>query len=168
MSDPEIKVTDRRMFTPDGRLREEFGHLDEPGAPPSGEVPGEAPGDATAVAEPVVPPPPAPGVTPAGEPETATADSGRARVEIPLPQEGLGTPTFFDLVGVLAEPVLIYLGDAQLPDGSTSENLDMARLYIDLLDLLRQKTAGRLTPQEATFMEDLLYQLRMRYVQKRG
>lgn len=167
MSDPEIKVTDRRMFTPDGRLREEFGHLEDPAASEPEKAPVAKPVEAPTVAE-AAAPPPSPEEAPAAEPQAATADSGRARVEIPLPEEGLGTPTFFDLVGVLAEPVLVYLGDAQLPDGSTSENLDMARLYIDLLDLLRQKTAGRLTPQEATFMEDLLYQLRMRYVQKRG
>jgi hypothetical protein len=44
----------------------------------------------------------------------------------------------------------------------------MARLHIDLLDLLRQKTAGNLTVQESAFLEDLLYRLRVRYVQKRG
>ncbi len=44
----------------------------------------------------------------------------------------------------------------------------MARLHIDLLDVLRQKTAGNLTAQERAFLEDLLYRLRVRYVQKRG
>ena len=44
----------------------------------------------------------------------------------------------------------------------------MARLHIDLLDVLRQKTAGNLTAQESAFLEDLLYRLRVRYVQKRG
>jgi hypothetical protein len=44
----------------------------------------------------------------------------------------------------------------------------MARLHIDLLAVLRQKTAGNLTAQEAAFLEDLLYRLRVRYVQKRG
>jgi hypothetical protein len=44
----------------------------------------------------------------------------------------------------------------------------MARFYIDLLAVLRQKTAGNLTAQEAAFLEDLLYRLRVRYVQKRG
>ena len=69
---------------------------------------------------------------------------------------------------MLAEPVAIYLGDLELPDGESAENLEMARLHIDLLDILRQKTAGNLTAQESTFLEDLLYRLRVRYVQKRG
>ncbi len=61
-----------------------------------------------------------------------------------------------------------YLGDAALPDGQSVENLEMARLHIDMLDVLRQRTAGNLTADELAVLEDLLYQLRMRYVQKRG
>ena len=68
----------------------------------------------------------------------------------------------------MAEPVPIYLGDARLPDGQVATDLEMARLHIDLLDVLRQKTAGNLDPQERAFLEDLLYRLRVRYVQKRG
>ena len=69
---------------------------------------------------------------------------------------------------VLTEPVPFYLGDAALPDGQTMENLEAARLHIDLLDVLRQRTAGNLTAQEQAVLEDLLYRLRVRYVQKRG
>jgi hypothetical protein len=71
-------------------------------------------------------------------------------------------------VAILAEPVSLYLGDARLPDGRTMENLEMARLHIDLLAVLRDKTAGNLTAQELAFLEDLLYRLRVRYVQKQG
>jgi hypothetical protein len=69
---------------------------------------------------------------------------------------------------MLAEPVPIYLGDARLPDGQVATNLELARLYIDLLEILRQKTAGNLDAQERAFLEDLLYRLRVRYVQKMG
>jgi hypothetical protein len=55
-----------------------------------------------------------------------------------------------------------------LPDGQDATNLEMARFYIDLLAVLRQKTAGNLTAQESAFLEDLLYRMRVRYVQKRG
>ena len=70
-------------------------------------------------------------------------------IELPGTPPELGGPTFFDLVAMIAEPVAIYLGDAELPDGRSMENLEMARLHIDLLDVLRQKTAGRLDRQEA-------------------
>lgn len=77
-------------------------------------------------------------------------------------------PSFIDLIAVLAEPISVYLGDVALPDGSSAEDLDAARFHIDLLDLLRQRTAGQTTAQERAVLEDLLYRTRMRYVQKRG
>jgi len=159
MSDPEIKVTDRRMFTADGQLREGYEHLEraeaaEPEPPPARS---ETPPESRAGGERTEP-----------SPAASPGDDRPPRLELPSTPPELGAPTFFDLVSVLAEPVLVYLGEARMPDGSTGEDLDMARLYIDLLDLLRQRTAGRLAPDEATFLEDLLYQLRMRYVQKRG
>jgi hypothetical protein len=73
-----------------------------------------------------------------------------------------------DLVTLLAEPIAVYLGDVEMPDGQSAENLDMARLHIDLLDILRRKTAGNLEVGEARLLEDLLYRCRLRYVQKRG
>lgn len=69
---------------------------------------------------------------------------------------------------MLAEPVPIYLGDVQLPDGSTQEDLELARLHIDLLDVIRQKTLGNLSARESAMLENVLYQLRVRYVQKQG
>lgn len=152
MSRRELKVTDKRMFTADGELREEYRFLEEEAATPAPPEPDPGAEDALAAAE----PPPGP-------------DIGRSPpLEIPGTGPELGAPTFLDLLGFLAEPIPIYLGDAALPTGETNEDLEMARLHIDLLDLLRQKTAGNLTAQEATVLENLLYQFRMRFVQKRG
>lgn len=201
-----VKVTDRRMFTPEGELREEYRDLEgkaeesgddgaesaaaggdarEPAAdrtPPGGagarpvdrgaggpaggrEVPGGAgarpvPGGAGAREVPG-----GAGARPVGGGEESTPRG--APVEIPSSGPG-PQPSFLDLVGLLAEPVPIYLGDAELPDGGSAENLEAARLHIDLLDMLRQKTAGNLTSQESAVLEDVIYRLRMRYVQKRG
>ncbi|HSM50930.1 MAG TPA: DUF1844 domain-containing protein, partial [Thermoanaerobaculia bacterium] len=80
---------------------------------------------------------------------------------------GMG-PSFLDLVGVLAQPIPMLLGDLELPGGEKVENLDEARFYIDMLDVLRQKTMGNLTSQELAVLEDFLYRARLRYVQKRG
>jgi len=157
----EIKVTDKRMFTPDGKLREEYRFLDEKSTAP-----------AAASAEPPAPQPPAapaaetrrPEPPPQREPPRPAEPA--ARVELPPMPPDLGGPSFFDLVAMLAEPVPIYLGDARLPDGESAENLEMARFYIDLMDVLRQKTLGNLAADESAFLEDLLYRLRVRYVQK--
>lgn len=148
--DREIKVTDKRMFTPEGELREEYRFLSEKSTPEA------APPE----------PPPQPEPSRQAEPEPRRA----ATLEMDMDDTGQGFPGggpgLYDLAAMLAEPAAIYLGDAPLPDGQWAENLEMARLHIDLLDVLRQKTAGNLSAQESAFLEDLLYRLRVRYVQK--
>jgi hypothetical protein len=163
----EIKITDKRMFTPEGDLREEYRFLaekstdEEPAENAAAAAPAGRPaGSATA------PPPVAAGPVGSASSAGAPADPS-ARLEIPEPPPGLGA-SLYDLVAMLAEPIAIYLGDVDLPDGQSAENLEMARLHIDLLDVLRQKTAGNLTAHESAFIEDLLYRSRLRYVQKRG
>ena len=157
----ELKVTDKRMFTPEGDLKEEYRFLNEKST-------------STAPAEPAPRPEPpraergpAPRETPREAPLRAPEPPPPA-AELNYPEEPpeMGGPSFFDLVAMMAEPVPIYLGDARLPDGQAATNLEMARLHIDLLEILRQKTAGNLDAQERAFLEDLLYRLRVRYVQK--
>jgi hypothetical protein len=167
----EIKITDKRMFTPEGDLREEYRFLaekstgeksaEEPAAaaPAAAEAPRRS---ADAAASPS--PPPALG---GSAPSAGAHAEPSARLEIPGSPPGLGA-SLYDLVAMLAEPIAIYLGDVDLPDGQSAENLEMARLHIDLLDVLRQKTAGNLSAHESAFIEDLLYRSRLRYVQKRG
>ena len=158
----EIKVTDKRMFQPDGELREEYRFLDEKStSPATAETPSE-PRQPPEIRPEPSPPAPREASGSFAEPDAA------ARVDLLETPPELGGPSFFDLVAILAGPVPIYLGDAPLPDGQDATNLEMARLHIDLLAILRQKTAGNLTAQEAAFLEDLLYRLRVRYVQKRG
>ena len=151
----EIKVTDKRMFTPEGELREEYRFLGEKSTPEAG----------AAEAAPTAPPPqPEP---PRQAPVMELDMEDDPRFDLPGSAPGMG-PSVYDLAAMLAEPAAIYLGDAPLPDGQWAENLEMARLHIDLLDVLRQKTAGNLSAQESAFIEDLLYRLRVRYVQKSG
>lgn len=137
MGDGDIKVTDKRMFTPDGELREEFRSL----------------GDKEAAPEPVA------------EPPVETAEEEKPEIERPDPAE---TQAFLELLSMLAEPAAIFLGDVPLPDGRRTENLDMARMHIDLLEVLKKKTAGNLSMEESSALEDVVYRLQMRYVQKRG
>ena len=154
--DKEIKVTDKRMFTPEGELREEYRFLGEKST---------APAPAAPVVDTAPPPQPEPAPHRPAAMELDMEDD--PRFDMPGSASGMG-PSFYDLAAMLAEPAAIYLGDAPLPDGQWAENLEMARLHIDLLDILRQKTAGNLAAQEAAFLEDLLYRLRVRYVQKHG
>lgn len=173
----DIKVTDKRIFTPDGALREEYRFLDEKST--AVEAGAEAAAAPPAPPTPAAPAPPDPGFSSVPEYDEDPGfgpgpgmgygyePAPGAPLDLPGAPPGLGAPTFFDLAAMLAEPVAVYLGDVPLPDGQDAENLEMARLHIDLLDTLRQKTAGNLTGQEAAFLEDLLYRLKVRYVQKR-
>lgn len=167
----DIKVTDKRMFTPEGELRDEFQHLQR-GEASGAEAEKEGERDRRSEA------PPEPRTLPRREGGESSADvrgdpgprpdAQSPPLEIPGTPEGMGKPTFLDLLALVAEPVPIYLGDVALPDGRSAENLEAARLHIDLLDVLEEKTAGNLTAREAAMLEDLLYRLRMRYVDKRG
>lgn len=153
MTDSKIKVNDRRMFTADGELREEFRHLEEaPESPPSEEP---------MAAEPA---PQSPEETP---PEFS--DRGReasAEDELSTPQGAGGATGFQDLVGLLAEYAAVYLGDTKMGDGRSMLDLRAAQAHIDLLDVVREKTRGNLTEVEEKSLEDVLYRLRVAYVEK--
>jgi len=180
----DLKVTDKRIFTPEGDLKDEFQHLkDQPPPSVTPERPAATATDTAAAPPAPEPAPPRQPKQPQAPPKQPSSDprsAGRGaaappgppepspRLELPGTPPGYGAPTFYDLVAVLAEPVSLYLGDIPLPDGQSAENLEMARLHIDLLDVLRQKTAGNVSAQESAVLEDVLYRLRLRYVQKRG
>jgi len=67
----------------------------------------------------------------------------------------------------LASTAAIHFGD--LPDPVSGErtalNLDGAAQMIEILSLLDQKTRGNLTAEERQMLEQLLYELRMRFVE---
>jgi hypothetical protein len=65
----------------------------------------------------------------------------------------------------LASAALINLGDAPHPEtGQPQLDLELARQSLDLLTLIREKTRGNLTADEEKFFENVLADLRLRYV----
>src|SRR6266478_6447396 len=75
---------------------------------------------------------------------------------------------FNALVLSLGSSVIVHLGEA--PDPTSGQKRDkpefsMAQQSIDLLAMLQEKTRGNLTPDEARFLDNMLYDLRMLYVQ---
>jgi hypothetical protein len=86
---------------------------------------------------------------------------------MPEPQPALSFTAF---VLSLASTAAIHFGD--LPDpisGERSEmNLDGAAQMIEILALLDQKTRGNLTAEERQVLEQVLYELRMRFVEATG
>jgi Domain of unknown function (DUF1844) len=74
--------------------------------------------------------------------------------------------SFANFVLWLGTMAAVQFGD--VPDPSTGEavepNLGAAREMIEILTMLQQKTKGNLDPMEAKLLDDLLYDLRLRFV----
>lgn len=83
----------------------------------------------------------------------------------PQSQEELPEIDFGMFVMSLASSVLVHLGEIEHPDASQRQlNLPLAKQTLDLLGVLRDKTRGNLTQEEAQILDNLLYDLRMKYV----
>ncbi|OGQ36890.1 MAG: hypothetical protein A3F16_01155 [Deltaproteobacteria bacterium RIFCSPHIGHO2_12_FULL_43_9] len=66
----------------------------------------------------------------------------------------------------LGSAALMGLGLAKNPaTGNFEKNLDSAKLHIDLLTMLKEKTKGNLTKEEEELLNALLYDTKMRYVE---
>ena len=65
----------------------------------------------------------------------------------------------------LSSSVLLHLGEIPDPQsGEKRKDMALAKQSIDILNLLKDKTAGNLTEEEKNLLENLLYDLRMRFV----
>jgi hypothetical protein len=133
-------VVDRRRFTADGEEREV--------AP---EAPAGRPDGPPAPDAPVVPAPPARGEPPPAEVAGASPDQPG---ETAWPSSSVG---FVDLVDLLATQAYAHLTGQGTARG---RDLQSARVFIDFLGVLHDKTKGRLSAQEEKLLDDVLYQLR--------
>jgi hypothetical protein len=75
--------------------------------------------------------------------------------------------SFAGFVLSLATTAAVHFGDLADPNTGEHEPPDLAAAHqmIELIALLQEKTKGNLTSDEAKLVDDLLYELRMRYVQ---
>ncbi len=137
------------MFTADGELREEYRRRQDDRRRQEEPANGAAP-------------------PPAARPEPPRPEPPQPSGPLSAPQEGAdrpGAPAFFDLVGLLAEPASIYLREARTADPQTAaQSLELARLHVEILIILRDKTRGNLSPEEQAMLEDVLFQLRSGFV----
>ncbi|HUV78389.1 MAG TPA: DUF1844 domain-containing protein [Desulfobacterales bacterium] len=75
-------------------------------------------------------------------------------------------PTF---IFSLNSSALMHLGVIEDPGtGKTVKNLSIAKQTIDILGMLKEKTQGNLTEDEANMLKHILYDLRMIYVKEKG
>jgi hypothetical protein len=92
------------------------------------------------------------------EPEAAAEQAE----QMPFPEINFSTFIFS-----LNTSTLLHLGEVPDPaTGKQQEDLVMAKQTIDLLAMLEEKTRGNLTSDEENLVKHILYDLRLRYVQK--
>lgn len=135
-----FKIDDRRRFSAEGELKPEFRGTDQP-SQPSQHSEATVPPGASAVKTGRTSP-----VLPAGE----TTEISFATFMV-----GLSTQALFHL-GEIADP----------QGGDPQEDLPAAQQLIDIIGMLKEKTRGNLDHDEQTLLDAILFELRMKYVER--
>jgi hypothetical protein len=145
-----FRVIDRRPFTAEGELRQEVVEQEERDA--EREAAAEAAASARKAAA-----QPAP---------FATKSEGAEEAIVPPEDAPKRIPAFENLVRMLGSNAAMVLGAYADPrTGQPMIDPDAARELIDMLDALRDKTHGNLSPEEDTLLLDLLGKLKMTYLE---
>ncbi len=136
-----FKVEDRRRFSESGETRPERGDSTPPESSAAGTVGGGPPGH-------------------------GRADQSAA-AEPPHPEPLLTDLNFSTFVISLSTQALAHLGEIENPiDRSMAVDLGAAKQLIDILGILKDKTKGNLDATEAGLLDNMLYDLRLRYVER--
>jgi hypothetical protein len=156
----EIKVTDKRIFTAEGEIREEFKKEVTP-VDPAAAKPDAAP-VATETAKPA--PEAAKAAPAAGAAEPPAAD--RRSKSVADKALNPGTP-FADFVEPLIAQAYMSLGLLRNPyDPKPKLDAAAARQMIEMLTMLKEKTNGNLTADEDDFLSTHLGELKLAFVQR--
>jgi hypothetical protein len=143
-----FSVSDRRHFTPEGQPREEGAAPVEGSVQPS-------------------PPPAAAGAAGGESPprSTAAAEEGMRAPHGSRPAGPVDFAQFLLSLGAQAEMLLSGAGQDQPVERASA--IEGVRSVISILEMLREKTEGRRTPDEDRILEGLLFELRMAFVERR-
>ena len=178
----EFKVSDKRLFTSDGELRDS---AEEQAPPPAAATAAAAAVSTTATSTTAVStiPEAAPtAAAPAPEsdvPEPPSASEQQAQHDA-YKQSSRDLDTRVELSGHSAQELkmsferfmaslymtaMMQLGLMHEQGGQPGVDLIGARQTIDTLGMIAEKTKGNLTPKEQGFLQNCLYELRMAYVE---
>lgn len=145
----QIKVTDKRIFTAEGDIREEFREQIKPADPMKAAAAAERPPEP----KPQAPPPPREN---AGDRRRTIADKAATP----------GTP-FSNFLEPLIAQAYVSLGMLQNPYApQTKIDTAAARQMIEILSLLQEKTQGNRTPDEDDFLSTHLGELKLAFVKR--
>jgi len=157
-------VTDRRLFTEEGELRQD---IPEETPPKPVEAPEPTPQQATIAAPEASMPP-----MPTAAEQQAQADAYKqsakqldTRVELGGHSAKELEMTFERFMASLYMTAMLQLGLMHEQGGQPRIDLIGARQTIDTLSLLSEKTKGNLASAEENFLQNCLYELRMAYVE---
>jgi Domain of unknown function (DUF1844) len=157
-------VKDRRRFSSEGDLKPEFQGEETPSAAASEPPPANTAGE-TRRAE----------AAPFVDPRThvhPVDDPGHAHPADPHHDHhahagATAEITFGTFLVGLSTQALMHLGDIPDPQtGKPEQDLVGAQQLIDIIGMLEQKTRGNLDRDEAQLIEAILYELRMKYVER--
>jgi hypothetical protein len=141
-----FRVIDRRPFTSEGELRQEV--VEEEKREAAREAAIEA------------------AMKKNNPPPVATKGEGNAETITPPADAPKRMPAFENLIRMLGSNAAMVLGAYADPrTGQPMIDPDAARELIDMLDALREKTRGNLSPEEDTLLLDLLGKLKMTYLE---
>ena len=150
-----IKVTDKRIFTPEGEIRDEF-KREIRAVDPAAQKPVEKQEAAPAPQPQSQPEPAHEGPPPGGERRRTIADKA----------QNPGTP-FADFIEPLIAQAYMSLGMLRNPYSPKPQiDTGAARQMIEILTMLKDKTAGNLTPEEEDFLSTHLGELKLAFVQR--
>lgn len=102
-------------------------------------------------------------VVPEGE---RSRDEGKREEQKAVPEA-----TFSNFILSLNAQALVFLGALPHPETNKIEsNVLIAKHTIDILDILKEKTKGNLTEEEEKLLDEILFRLKLIYVevQKKG
>jgi len=182
----EFVVNDRRLFSSDGELRQDVAEAEERAAERERETSEAqqraneeraAQQKATVTEQPKISLTDAPDA-PSAEEQRASADAYAAstkkmdyRIKKELDKQGRGDQardlemTFEKFIASLYMTSLMQLGLAAPQGEKPTLDLIGARQTIDILGLLNDKTKGNLTAAEENALRNILYELRMAYLE---
>jgi hypothetical protein len=161
-------VTDRRLFTSEGEIRQEVSQEEVSSAAASTPQPAPAAQPDLAPPGPEADAPPAPTAAEQKEQADAYRKSAKdldARVELSGHSTKELEMTFERFMASLYMSAMLQLGLMHEQGGQPRVDLIGARQTIDTLSLLSEKTKGNLTSAEENFLQNCLYELRMAYVE---
>ena len=180
----EFKVSDKRLFTSDGELRDSAEEQTPPPVAATAAATAVSTTAPAAVSTPVSTPPEAAPTPAAPAPESdipapPTASEQQAQHDA-YKQSSRDLDTRVELSGHSAKELemsferfmaslymtaMMQLGLMHEQGGQPGVDLIGARQTIDTLGMIAEKTKGNLTPKEQGFLHNCLYELRMAYVE---